>query len=243
MKGAIGVRKGAWTEEEDVLLKKCVEKYGKGKWHQVPHRAGLNRCRKSCRLRWLNYLMPDIKRGAFQEDEVDMIIRLRRLLGNRWSLIAGRLPGRTANDVKNYWNTHLAEKVVYQKLKEDNSPTKFATKVNVIRPQPWPFSKSSAWLDIKATLVASRTPPGENIEQSSPMLSHQDKESAWWENLLSESGPNEGLITSTSGLEGQPGTDSWPREFAMEEGRNGWNELSFDADVWEFLDSNPHAVI
>ncbi|KAK3426376.1 hypothetical protein EUGRSUZ_F02843 [Eucalyptus grandis] len=83
MEGAIGVRKGAWTEEEDALLKEWVEKYGEGKWHQVPRRAGLNRCRKSCRLRWLNYLKPNIKRGAFQEDEVDMIIRLHKLLGNR----------------------------------------------------------------------------------------------------------------------------------------------------------------
>nr|BAE94392.1 R2R3-MYB transcriptional regulator [Ipomoea nil] len=56
------VRKGAWSEEEDDLLRKCIQKFGEGKWHLVPFRAGLNRCRKSCRLRWLNYLHPDIKR-------------------------------------------------------------------------------------------------------------------------------------------------------------------------------------
>ncbi|KAM7524281.1 hypothetical protein LguiA_014183 [Lonicera macranthoides] len=79
-----GVRKGAWTAEEDFLLKKCIEKYGAGKWYQVPPRAGLNnRCRKSCRLRWLNYLRPDIKRGCFTEDEEDLIIKLHKLLGNR----------------------------------------------------------------------------------------------------------------------------------------------------------------
>ncbi|KAL6960861.1 Transcription factor myb1, variant 2 [Sarracenia purpurea var. burkii] len=106
-----GVRKGGWTEEEDILLRKCIEKYGEKNWHQVPLRAGLNRCRKSCRLRWLNYLRPNIKRGNFTEDEVDLMIKLHRLLGNRWSLIAGRLPARTANDVKNYWNTHLHKKL------------------------------------------------------------------------------------------------------------------------------------
>ncbi|KAK9271530.1 hypothetical protein L1049_001890 [Liquidambar formosana] len=122
MEGSLGVRKGAWTKEEDVLLRKCVENFGEGKWHLVPLRAGLNRCRKSCRLRWLNYLRPNIKRGEFALDEVDLIIRLHKLLGleqlkeciprnyGRWSLIAARLPGRTANDVKNYWNTHFYKK-------------------------------------------------------------------------------------------------------------------------------------
>ncbi|XP_030516179.1 transcription factor MYB1-like [Rhodamnia argentea] len=233
MKGAIGMRKGAWAEEEDVLLKKCVERYGEGNWHQVSRRAGLNRCRKSCRLRWLNYLKPNIKRGAFQEDEVDMIIRLHKLLGNRWSLIAGRISGRTSNDVKNYWNTHLAKKVVHHKPDGDDPPGKFAAKVNVIRPRPWTFSKSSAWFNGKATLVASRTPLGGNHGQPSPVLSHQDKKSAWWENLF----------TDSSFDEGQPDASSWPQELAMEEGRNGWNNHSFDADIWELLGANPQPVI
>ncbi|KAF3445427.1 hypothetical protein FNV43_RR10603 [Rhamnella rubrinervis] len=86
MDGLLGVRKGAWTKEEDDLLKKCVDKYGEGKWHQVPSKAGLNRCRKSCRLRWLNYLKADIKRGEFAVDEVDLLLRLHKLLGNRQNI-------------------------------------------------------------------------------------------------------------------------------------------------------------
>jgi myb proto-oncogene protein len=45
--------------------------------------AGLKRCGKSCRLRWLNYLRPGIKRGNISDDEEELIIRLHRLLGNR----------------------------------------------------------------------------------------------------------------------------------------------------------------
>ncbi|KAJ4706928.1 GDP-L-galactose phosphorylase 1-like [Melia azedarach] len=86
MERSSGVRKGAWTKEEDNLLRSCMEKYGEAKWHQVPLRAGLNRCRKSCRMRWLNYLSPSIKRGKFAEDEVDLITRLHKLLGNRQDL-------------------------------------------------------------------------------------------------------------------------------------------------------------
>ncbi|KAH7519460.1 hypothetical protein FEM48_Zijuj08G0038500 [Ziziphus jujuba var. spinosa] len=59
----------------------------------------------------MNYLRPDIKRGNITPDEDDLIIRLHSLLGNRWSLIAGRLPGRTDNEIKNYWNTHLSKRL------------------------------------------------------------------------------------------------------------------------------------
>nr|WJZ68975.1 MYBSG6-3 [Gorteria diffusa] len=136
------LRKRAWTAQEDRLLKNCIEKYGEGKWHLVPLKAGLNRCRKSCRLRWLNYLSPNIKRGDFHEDEVDLMLRLHKLLGNRWSLIAGRIPGRTGNDVKNYWNTHIRSRSTQQKGKPNRDELPQDTTVTIIKPQPSKFSKN-----------------------------------------------------------------------------------------------------
>nr|ATO59048.1 R2R3 Myb2 transcription factor [Polygonum cuspidatum]ATO59049.1 R2R3 Myb2 transcription factor [Polygonum cuspidatum] len=106
-----GVKRGAWTPEEDTILSQFILSHGEGKWNSLPWRAGLKRCGKSCRLRWLNYLRPDIKRGNITPDEEDLIVRLHKLLGNRWSLIAGRLPGRTDNEIKNYWNTGLSKKL------------------------------------------------------------------------------------------------------------------------------------
>ncbi|KAK4354525.1 hypothetical protein RND71_026719 [Anisodus tanguticus] len=106
-----GLNKGAWTPIEDKILIDYIKVHGEGKWRNLPKRAGLKRCGKSCRLRWLNYLRPDIKRGNITPDEEDLIIRLHKLLGNRWSLIAGRLPGRTDNEIKNYWNTNIVKKL------------------------------------------------------------------------------------------------------------------------------------
>ncbi|CAL0299035.1 unnamed protein product [Lupinus luteus] len=147
MEGSSGVKKGAWSKEEDDLLRACVQQYGEGKWHLVPQRAGLNRCRKSCRLRWLNYLKPDIKRGEFTEEEVDLMIRLHKLLGNRWSLIAGRLPGRTANDVKNYWNTHIQKKLSSQNEDISVRPKEIVMESHVvIKPQPQRISTKMPFL-------------------------------------------------------------------------------------------------
>ncbi|XP_061365669.1 transcription factor MYB41-like [Gastrolobium bilobum] len=106
------VKKGPWTPEEDEKLIDYVSKHGHGSWGTLSKRAGLNRCGKSCRLRWTNYLRPDIKRGKFTEEEERIIINLHSVLGNKWSKIAAHLPGRTDNEIKNFWNTLIRKKLL-----------------------------------------------------------------------------------------------------------------------------------
>ncbi|WJX63997.1 hypothetical protein P8452_48825 [Trifolium repens] len=114
------INKGAWSKQEDKKLIDYIQVHGEGCWGSIPKAAGLHRCGKSCRLRWLNYLRPDIKRGIFAQDEEDLIIKLHALLGNRWALIAGRLPGRTDNEVKNYWNSHIRRKLIKMGIDPNN---------------------------------------------------------------------------------------------------------------------------
>ncbi|KAG8055825.1 hypothetical protein GUJ93_ZPchr0001g29423 [Zizania palustris] len=107
------VKRGPWSPEEDELLRSYVRSHGiGGNWIALPQKAGLNRCGKSCRLRWLNYLRPDIKHGGYTEQEDRIICSLYNSIGSRWSIIASKLPGRTDNDVKNYWNTKLKKKAM-----------------------------------------------------------------------------------------------------------------------------------
>ncbi|XP_061348204.1 MYB-like transcription factor ODO1 [Gastrolobium bilobum] len=108
----LGVKKGPWTAEEDKKLIKFILTNGQCCWRAVPKLAGLKRCGKSCRLRWTNYLRPDLKRGLLTEAEEQLVIDLHARLGNRWSKIAARLPGRTDNEIKNHWNTHIKKKLL-----------------------------------------------------------------------------------------------------------------------------------
>ncbi|KAM1118741.1 hypothetical protein ACFX2I_043018 [Malus domestica] len=139
------VKRGPWSPEEDAALKSYLQSHGSdgtaSNWIHLPKKAGLRRCGKSCRLRWLNYLRPDIKHGGFTEEEDSIICNLYNQMGSRqvfnyfltylhflnspnflrWSVIASYMPGRTDNDVKNYWNTKLKKKLLGGKIKNISS--------------------------------------------------------------------------------------------------------------------------
>ncbi|XP_007046374.2 PREDICTED: transcription factor GAMYB [Theobroma cacao] len=102
-----GLKKGPWTAAEDAILMEYVKKHGEGNWNAVQKNSGLMRCGKSCRLRWANHLRPNLKKGSFSPEEERIIIELHAKLGNKWARMAAQLPGRTDNEIKNYWNTRM----------------------------------------------------------------------------------------------------------------------------------------
>ncbi|XP_047944275.1 transcription factor MYB10-like [Salvia hispanica] len=105
-----GIKRGVWDEEEDNKLRDHISRFGHLNWRLLPSFAGLKRCGKSCRLRWVNYLRPGIRRGNFTQEEEHLIIQLHNQVGNKWSSIAAHFPGRTDNDIKNYWHAHIQKR-------------------------------------------------------------------------------------------------------------------------------------
>ncbi|KAL9342571.1 hypothetical protein Peur_065896 [Populus x canadensis] len=99
------LKKGPWTAAEDAILIEYVNKHGEGNWNALQKRSVLARCGKSCRLRWTNHLRPNLKKGNFSAEEERIIVELHAQFGNKWARMAARLPGRTDNDIKNFWNT------------------------------------------------------------------------------------------------------------------------------------------
>ncbi|GMP40475.1 hypothetical protein CsSME_00010914 [Camellia sinensis var. sinensis] len=94
--------KGAWTKEEDERLINYIKAHGEGCWRSLPKAAGLHRCGKSCRLRWINNLRPDLKRGNFTQEEDELIIHLHGLISRtrfpRRSFLGRGVPAESPDD-------------------------------------------------------------------------------------------------------------------------------------------------
>ncbi|XP_054782117.1 transcription factor MYB3-like [Prosopis cineraria] len=175
----VGVSKGAWTPEEDRKLAEVIAVHGAKKWKSIAAKAGLNRGGKSCRLRWLNYLRPNIKRGNISEQEEDLILRLHKLLGNRWSLIAGRLPGRTDNEIKNYWNSHLCKKI---KQREQQSTRQEKQRLVLLEGANIPEENSTEQADEEA----SKEPNFDNVNRFFDLSIEEGQVNLEWVNQFLE---------------------------------------------------------
>ncbi|KAG6764206.1 hypothetical protein POTOM_031665 [Populus tomentosa] len=169
------LRRGPWTLEEDTLLTHYITLHGEGRWNMLARGAGLKRTGKSCRLRWLNYLKPDIKRGNLTPQEQLLILELHSKWGNRWSKIAQHLPGRTDNEIKNYWRTKVQKEA--RQLNIEANSKRFLDAVRsywmprlIQKIEQASYSSSLTTLDSLADREVRSTPSHPPVHNSLPTL-------------------------------------------------------------------------
>ncbi|KAK9278785.1 hypothetical protein L1049_028363 [Liquidambar formosana] len=197
----VELRRGPWTLEEDNLLIHYIACHSEGRWNLLAKRSGLRRTGKSCRLRWLNYLKPDVKRGNLTPQEQLLILELHSKWGNRWSKIAQHLPGRTDNEIKNYWRTRVQKQArhlkidsnstafqdmircywmprLYQKI-ERSSPSSTMSSQNSVMPQPLDYASQHYSESLPPPLPPPPPPPQPQVfAQTIHSLDHHEKTSS-----------------------------------------------------------------
>ncbi|KAK4734237.1 hypothetical protein R3W88_008498 [Solanum pinnatisectum] len=174
------IKKGAWSPEEDQKLKDYVMRFGIWNWNLMPKFAGLSRTGKSCRLRWVNYLHPDVKRGPFSMEERETVIKMYQQLGNRWAAIAGKLPGRTDNEVKNFFHTHLKKHLGQinniDALVKSGRVRKSKKKSSKAQEKPKLFvNNSETWSNMNTSLMISPMGGSSSLSSSSIITFDQNE--------------------------------------------------------------------
>uniref|UniRef100_A0A0E0QUA2 Uncharacterized protein n=2 Tax=Oryza rufipogon TaxID=4529 RepID=A0A0E0QUA2_ORYRU len=156
-RGTVSRPGGVHAALQVVVLMSFILTNGHCCWRAVPKLAGLLRCGKSCRLRWTNYLRPDLKRGLLTDAEEQLVIDLHAKLGNRWSKIAAKLPGRTDNEIKNHWNTHIKKKLIKMGI-------------DPVTHEPLDRKQESPATTSQSTVTAESSKSGEATRQQSRQL-------------------------------------------------------------------------
>ncbi|KAI7749089.1 hypothetical protein M8C21_015580 [Ambrosia artemisiifolia] len=221
-----GLKKGAWTEDEDMKLTAYIKRYGHWNWSLLPKFAGVSRSGKSCRLRWMNYLRPNMKHGNFTEEEDNVIISLHNKLGNKWSTIASKLPGRSDNEIKNRWNTHLKKRVKHDQTMSGSENTR-----TVEPDQPSPEVNPVVETDVEFQQEDGMLFPGQSESPSSS--SSTDLLSCWFSGIDSAGSSDLTPQTFDDEMVGDFWTDSFIpdiKDSSIVLGDNLWSPFNQDHD-------------
>ncbi len=139
-------RRGPWSPHEDSTLLKLVDHHGPHNWVRISQFLG-TRSPKQCRERYHQNLKPSLIHEPITPEEGEVIERMVAEMGKRWAEISRRLPGRSDNAVKNWWNGGMnrRRRIVVRRegglrggpnFNETAEPLSFARPASVPYPRP-----------------------------------------------------------------------------------------------------------
>lgn len=117
-----------FTKKEDEKIKELVDKFGKKNWSIIASFLK-GRSAKQCRDRYCNYLIPGFFQGEWSKEEDELLVKLYKENGSKWSIIQSYFPKRSSNSIKNRWYYFLRKE--YSNDEIQNKGNDKETKINL----------------------------------------------------------------------------------------------------------------
>jgi hypothetical protein len=225
-----GLRKSPnkWTKEENQKLAVLVSSYGEKKWKRISAEMGGQKTGAQCAQHWKRVLSPEIRKGHWDENEEDLLLRLVVQYGSCWKKIAKKIPQRTDIQCRYQYLKAKQSREVLWDTKEDESLLKKVMEMAHCNfyGQDHNVTTSSNSDNEKSTNIPLRDSSNYNTSPSSSASnSSYDKEN-----------DDSGASSSGSGSDTKEEINSKIKT-SGERGKNAWLDDKYDANSDSSIDA------